>query len=82
MLSTSDASRLMKTLSGQRMRIGTRHWVVKRSLVEQNRIRLELSGAPAVCIDFVLPESFDCRSGEHMAWLLAQVEEQLRATRG
>jgi hypothetical protein len=74
-----DAARLMKVLDGQRFRIGAGHWVVVRSLVDQSHLQLELSGTSCVTADFELPDSFDCRSGEHMAWLLGRIEEYLKA---
>jgi hypothetical protein len=74
-----DASRLMKVLVGQRFRIGARHWVVDRSTVARNHVQLELSGTSRASLDVELPDSFDCRSGEHMAWLLGRIEEQLKA---
>jgi hypothetical protein len=81
MMFSADATRLMRVLSGQRFRVGDSHWVVLQSLVEHNHLQLELSGAHMVSIDFDLPDTFDCRSGEHMAWLLGQIEEQLKARR-
>jgi hypothetical protein len=74
-----DASRLMKVLVGQRFRIGACHWVVDRSIVAQNHVQLELSGTSSASLDFELPDSFDCRSGEHMAWLLSRIEDRLKA---
>ena len=79
MYAADDASRLMKTLVGQRIRIGTHHWVVDRSTVAHNHVQLELSGTSSASLDFELPDSFDCRSGEHMAWLLSRIEDQLKS---
>jgi hypothetical protein len=74
-----DSSRLMKVLVGQRFRIGARHWVVERGRVEHNRLQLDVSGTSRASIACELPDSFDCRSGEHMAWLLGRIEEELKA---
>jgi hypothetical protein len=73
-----DASHLMLVLAGQRFRIGAQHWVVQQTVVEPGRLRLELTGTTTVTLEVELPDSFDSRSGEHMAWLIGRIEAQLK----
>jgi hypothetical protein len=75
----SDASRLKLVLERQRIRVGDAHWVVRRSVLEQRRLLLDLQGPGNVSVELELPDSFDCRSGEHMAWLIGQIEEHLKS---
>ena len=75
----ADATRLTRVLAGQRLRFGAGQWIVVDSAVAKNRLRVDLRGAIDASVELELPEAFDCRSGEHMAWLLGQIEARLAA---
>jgi hypothetical protein len=78
MMSMFDASHLKLVLSGQRFRVDERHWVVNQTRVDGNQLLLELSGPSVASIECELPDSFDCHSGQHMGWLIGQIEAQLK----
>lgn len=73
----ADATRLTRVLAGQRLRFGAGQWIVLDSAVAKNRLRIDLRGAVDVSFELELPEAFDCRSGDDMAWLLGQIEARL-----
>ena len=78
-MNAADATRLTRVLAGQRLRFGAGQWIVLDSTVAKNSLRLDLRGIVHVSFELELPDSFDCRSGEDMAWLLGQIEARLEA---
>lgn len=78
-MSKPDPLHLIRVLQGQRFRAGERRWVVARPAIEGDRLRLEFEGADSGSLELELPRSFDSHSSEHMAWLLGQIEGQLKA---